>query len=113
MTGPYCNINLITAYLPVCLALGAFLIPYILFLFLGGVPLFFLELSLGQLCQEGPIKAWQKMCPLLSGTNKLITTLDIRFRKQHLAIYLETIFNTAFYNYSQVYHCKLNSSTYL
>lgn len=47
--------------------LGAFLIPYILFLFLGGVPLFFLELSLGQLCQEGPIKAWQKICPLLSG----------------------------------------------
>ncbi|XP_032237151.1 sodium- and chloride-dependent GABA transporter 1 isoform X2 [Nematostella vectensis] len=46
---------------------GAFLIPYVLFLCLGGIPLFFMELSLGQLLQEGPIKAWQKICPLFSG----------------------------------------------
>lgn len=57
-------------------SLGAFLVPYILFLFLAGVPLFFMELSIGQLFQEGPVKAWKKINPLLSGKERLLVGID-------------------------------------
>ena len=48
---------------------GAFLIPYASFLVLGGVPLFFMELSIGQLLQAGPVTAWTKLSRLFSGRN--------------------------------------------
>eukprot|EP00729_Bicosta_minor_P007766 gene7766-21655_t len=46
---------------------GAFLIPYALMLFLIGVPLFFLELSLGQRFQQGAWGCFRAMHPALSG----------------------------------------------
>lgn len=46
---------------------GAFLIPYLMFLVFCGIPLFFMELGIGQFFQEMPVKAWQKICPLFSG----------------------------------------------
>ncbi|XP_077977814.1 sodium- and chloride-dependent glycine transporter 1-like [Glandiceps talaboti] len=45
---------------------GAFLIPYLLFMALCGMPLFFLEIAFGQFCSEGPITAW-KVCRLFKG----------------------------------------------
>ncbi|XP_071821966.1 sodium- and chloride-dependent glycine transporter 2-like isoform X2 [Apostichopus japonicus] len=45
---------------------GAFLIPYITMLLLAGLPLFFLEVSFGQYCSQGPIKAW-KALPMMRG----------------------------------------------
>lgn len=45
---------------------GAFLIPYFLFLFLCGIPLFFMELSIGQFSSLSPISMW-KFCPLFKG----------------------------------------------
>ena len=50
---------------------GAFLIPYASFLVLGGVPLFFMELSIGQLLQAGPVTAWTKLSRLFSGRNSM------------------------------------------
>jgi len=47
--------------------LGAFLIPYLLFLTFGGVPIFFLEQCVGQFTQSEPVHAWNKLCPLLRG----------------------------------------------
>lgn len=45
---------------------GAFLVPYLLFLVICGMPLFFLEMSFGQFASLGPIAIW-KICPLFKG----------------------------------------------
>lgn len=45
---------------------GVFLIPYFLMLLLVGLPLFLMELSLGQYGAAGPITVW-KCCPILQG----------------------------------------------
>ncbi|XP_069367796.1 sodium- and chloride-dependent GABA transporter 2-like [Paralichthys olivaceus] len=46
---------------------GVFLVPYVLFLVTCGIPIFFLELSLGQLTGQGSITCWRKICPILEG----------------------------------------------
>uniref|UniRef100_A0A4W4EQ42 Transporter n=1 Tax=Electrophorus electricus TaxID=8005 RepID=A0A4W4EQ42_ELEEL len=46
---------------------GAFFVPYVLFLFSCGIPLFFLETSLGQFTSQGGITCWRKICPLFEG----------------------------------------------
>uniref|UniRef100_A0A4W4G5H2 Transporter n=1 Tax=Electrophorus electricus TaxID=8005 RepID=A0A4W4G5H2_ELEEL len=45
---------------------GVFLIPYVLFIFLGGIPIFFLEISLGQFMKAGSINVWN-IAPLFKG----------------------------------------------
>ncbi|KAG5445203.1 Sodium-dependent dopamine transporter [Clonorchis sinensis] len=46
---------------------GAFLIPYTLMLVFGGIPLFYMELALGQYIRKGAITSWGRICPLLKG----------------------------------------------
>ncbi|XP_062852520.1 sodium- and chloride-dependent GABA transporter 2-like [Trichomycterus rosablanca] len=46
---------------------GAFLIPYFIFLFTCGIPVFFLETALGQFTSEGGITCWRKISPLFEG----------------------------------------------
>uniref|UniRef100_A0A671SWQ1 Transporter n=1 Tax=Sinocyclocheilus anshuiensis TaxID=1608454 RepID=A0A671SWQ1_9TELE len=46
---------------------GAFFIPYLIFLFTCGIPVFFLEISLGQYTSEGGITCWRKISPLFEG----------------------------------------------
>ncbi|XP_075458441.1 sodium- and chloride-dependent betaine transporter-like [Ascaphus truei] len=46
---------------------GAFLIPYLIFLLTCGIPIFFLEMALGQYTAQGPVTAWQKICPIFTG----------------------------------------------
>ncbi|KAL7640387.1 UNVERIFIED_CONTAM: hypothetical protein RMT77_008660 [Armadillidium vulgare] len=46
---------------------GAFLIPYGVMLLLGGIPLFFMELALGQYNRKGAITCWGRLVPLFKG----------------------------------------------
>ncbi|XP_033836800.1 sodium- and chloride-dependent transporter XTRP3-like [Periophthalmus magnuspinnatus] len=56
---------------------GGFLIPYLLMLFLEGVPLFYLELAIGQKMRQGSIGAWTAISPYLGGVGlaSVVTSL--------------------------------------
>ncbi|XP_042309769.1 sodium- and chloride-dependent creatine transporter 1 isoform X1 [Sceloporus undulatus] len=45
---------------------GVFLIPYLLIALIGGIPIFFLEISLGQFMKAGSINVWN-IAPLFKG----------------------------------------------
>lgn len=46
---------------------GAFLIPYTMMVLLAGIPLFYMELALGQYHRKGAITTWGRICPLFKG----------------------------------------------
>ncbi|XP_051982404.1 sodium- and chloride-dependent GABA transporter 2-like isoform X1 [Xyrauchen texanus] len=46
---------------------GVFFVPYMLFLFLCGIPLFLLETALGQFTSLAGVSAWKRICPLFAG----------------------------------------------
>ena len=46
---------------------GAFIIPYFTVLILGAIPVFFMELAMGQFSREGPINVWNNLCPMFRG----------------------------------------------
>uniref|UniRef100_H0WG58 Sodium- and chloride-dependent GABA transporter 2 n=1 Tax=Otolemur garnettii TaxID=30611 RepID=H0WG58_OTOGA len=48
-------------------ATGAFFIPYLIFLFTCGIPVFLLETALGQYTSQGGVTAWRKICPIFEG----------------------------------------------
>ncbi|CAL1535874.1 unnamed protein product [Lymnaea stagnalis] len=45
---------------------ASFLFPYITMLCIAGIPLFFIEVALGQFCSQGPMTAW-RMAPIFTG----------------------------------------------
>ncbi|XP_028970013.1 sodium- and chloride-dependent neutral and basic amino acid transporter B(0+)-like [Esox lucius] len=45
---------------------GAFLIPYFIMLAVAGIPIFFMESSLGQFCSQGPVNVW-RILPIFQG----------------------------------------------
>lgn len=61
-------------------ALGAFLIPYVIFFICCGIPVFFLETALGQFTSEGGITCWRKVCPLFEGIHHIHFSLLYIFK---------------------------------
>lgn len=49
---------------------GGFLIPYVIMLFLEGIPLFYMELAIGQKMRLGSIGAWTAISPYLGGVGE-------------------------------------------
>uniref|UniRef100_F6XTN6 Transporter n=1 Tax=Ciona intestinalis TaxID=7719 RepID=F6XTN6_CIOIN len=64
---------------------GAFLIPYFLMIVFGGIPLFYLELILGQYHRTGCISIWGKICPIFKGVGYAICLM---------ALYVSSYYNT-------------------
>ena len=50
-----------------CSITGAFLIPYVIALVFLGLPLFILELAIGQRLRKGSIGVWKQISPYLGG----------------------------------------------
>ena len=46
---------------------GSFLVPYVIMLFVCGLPLFFMELVLGQYSRQGPTKVFGRIAPIFKG----------------------------------------------
>ncbi|ELT99233.1 hypothetical protein CAPTEDRAFT_119450 [Capitella teleta] len=53
---------------------GAFLIPYLICVVVGGIPLFFLEVALGQFMSQGGVNAWL-IVPLFQGVGFACTVI--------------------------------------
>lgn len=54
---------------------GAFLIPFFIVLIFCGVPLYFLEVSLGQFTGKSPVVVWS-ICPLFKGLGWVMMTIS-------------------------------------
>ncbi|XP_055327763.1 sodium-dependent dopamine transporter-like isoform X2 [Paramacrobiotus metropolitanus] len=55
---------------------GAFLVPYMIFFILGGVPLFYLELALGQYNRKGAVTCWGRLVPLFKGVGLAVVVVS-------------------------------------
>ncbi|XP_058419498.1 sodium-dependent dopamine transporter [Diceros bicornis minor] len=55
---------------------GAFLVPYLLFMVIAGMPLFYMELALGQFNREGAAGVW-KICPILKGVGFAVILVSL------------------------------------
>ena len=56
---------------------GAFLIPYLIMVIFGGLPLFYLELALGQYYRNGCLTLWKRICPMMKGIGYAICFIDL------------------------------------
>lgn len=65
---------------------GAFLVPYFIMLFLQGLPIFYLELAIGQRLRKGAIGVWNEVSPYLGGIG--ISSAIVSFI---VALYYNTI----------------------
>ncbi|XP_078487226.1 sodium- and chloride-dependent glycine transporter 2 [Ciona intestinalis] len=55
---------------------GAFLLPYLTMLVLAGLPIFFLEVSLGQFCSQGPLGAFNGV-PIVKGLGVAMVVVSV------------------------------------
>lgn len=68
------------------LFVGAFLIPYAVMLAIEGVPLFYLELAIGQRLRKGSVGSWNQVSPYLQGLG--LASAGVSF---NVALYYNTI----------------------
>uniref|UniRef100_A0A8C9SFM2 Transporter n=1 Tax=Scleropages formosus TaxID=113540 RepID=A0A8C9SFM2_SCLFO len=91
---------------------GGFLIPYLIMLVLEGVPLFYMELAVGQKMRLGSIGAWSAISPYLGGVGIASVVASI-----YLCLYYNVInawsFWYLFHSFQEVLpwaECPLNSN---
>lgn len=84
-----------------------FLIPYVIFLFLAGLPMFFMEMSLGQFGSLGPISIW-KAVPLFKGLGYAMVMISFLVAVYYNIIIAYTIYYTcaSFTSVLPWQHCK-------
>uniref|UniRef100_H2YE56 Transporter n=1 Tax=Ciona savignyi TaxID=51511 RepID=H2YE56_CIOSA len=70
---------------------GAFLIPYLTMLVLAGLPIFFLEVSLGQFCSQGPLGAFNGV-PLVKGLGAAMVVVSV-----YVGIYYNVVISYTLY----------------
>ncbi|KAK6491670.1 sodium- and chloride-dependent transporter XTRP3-like [Huso huso] len=71
---------------------GGFLIPYLIMLVVEGLPLFYLELAIGQCMRQGSIGAWSAINPYMGGVGIASVVVSI-----FLAVYYNVINAWAFW----------------
>ncbi|XP_023248599.1 sodium- and chloride-dependent GABA transporter ine-like isoform X2 [Copidosoma floridanum] len=71
---------------------GVFLIPYFLILIVCGVPLLYMELSIGQFTRRGPIGALGQMCPLFKGAGLSSVVISFLMSTYHNVIIAYAIY---------------------
>ena len=72
--------------IPIILTLGAFLIPYFIMLCVEGIPVFYLELAIGQRLRKGAIGAWNLISVYAGGIG--LASAVVSF---NVALYYNTI----------------------
>nr|XP_020455092.1 sodium- and chloride-dependent GABA transporter 2-like [Monopterus albus] len=71
---------------------GVFFIPYFVFLFFCGIPMFFLETALGQYTSEGGVTAWRKICPMFEGVGIASQVIVIYLNIYYIVVLAWAIF---------------------
>ncbi|XP_078053532.1 solute carrier family 6 member inebriated isoform X1 [Augochlora pura] len=71
---------------------GVFLIPYFLILIVCGVPLLYMELSIGQFTRRGPIGALGQICPLFKGAGLSSVVISFLMSTYHNVIIAYAIY---------------------
>ncbi|KAG7206515.1 hypothetical protein KM043_003860 [Ampulex compressa] len=71
---------------------GVFLVPYFLILIVCGVPLLYMELSIGQFTRRGPIGAIGQICPLLKGAGLSSVVISFLMSTYHNVIIAYAIY---------------------
>ncbi|XP_011138636.1 sodium- and chloride-dependent GABA transporter ine isoform X1 [Harpegnathos saltator] len=71
---------------------GVFLVPYFLILIVCGVPLLYMELSIGQFTRRGPIGALGQVCPLLKGAGLSSVVISFLLSTYHNVIIAYAIY---------------------
>nr|CAH7755518.1 unnamed protein product [Callosobruchus chinensis] len=81
---------------------GAFLVPYFVMLAVEGIPIFYLELAIGQRLRKGAIGVWNQVSPFLSGIG--ISSAVVSF---NVALYYNTIIAWCLFYFVQSFQSQL------
>ena len=80
------NVNPLAYFMTKFFISGAFLIPYAVMLAIEGIPLFYLELAIGQRLRKGSVGCWNQVSPYLQGVG--LASAAVSF---NVALYYNTI----------------------